>query len=330
MQGMLPGLIADAFGLGRPTSGLAAHSYSSLPTWRLDTVSGRVLVKRVSCDGWRDELDRAMGFEQAALTAGIAMPRPIQPVAAIFGCVAVVEGWGQVRAYEWVDGRPLTDADDVAEWLGATLALLHRIETLDCAQPQWYGLHSEQQWRAWLAEGIKQRRAWAPVLQRRLADVLIATAWIGQAFQAAGDYVMTHRDVEPWNVLMTAEGPVLVDWDTAGPDSAGLETAQAAVVFAGHGRAGPNADAVQRTVASYEQHGGRLALRGRDALARRAGMRLNRLSERLRISLGQQAPGSTDLAQVEARAGEQLEELPRFVDDLACWSQLLAAGGQAC
>ncbi|MFI7601458.1 phosphotransferase [Actinoplanes sp. NPDC049681] len=38
------------------------------------------------------------------------------------------------------------------------------------------------------------------------------------AVLAAGDYVSTHRDVEPWNVLMTGSGPALVDWDTAGPE----------------------------------------------------------------------------------------------------------------
>jgi hypothetical protein len=321
-------LIADAFALGRPTSDLVAYSYSSLPTWTLDTVSGRVLVKRVSCDGWRDELDRAMGFEQRAMDVGIDMPRPIRPVAPVFGYVASVEGLGQVRAYEWIEGRPLAGTDDVAEWLGATLARLHGIAALGRAEPQWYGLHSEQQWRAWLMSGLEQRCSWAPILRRRLADVLTATAWIGHAFQSAGDYVMTHRDVEPWNVLMTPGGPVLVDWDTAGPDSAGLEAAQAAVVFAGRGRAEPDADAVRRTLVSYEHHGGRPARHGRDALARRAGLRLNRLSERLRISLGQQEPGSASRAHAEARAGEQLEELPAFLDNLARWSRLLAVGGR--
>ena len=46
---------------------------------------------------------------------------------------------------------------------------------------------------------------------------------------------------------------------------------------------------------------------------------MNRLSERLRISLGQRPPGSADPAQVEARAAEQLAELPAFLDALARW-----------
>jgi Phosphotransferase enzyme family len=328
MERSFPGLVADAFGLGRPAGGMVAYSYSSLETWTLDAAAGRVLVKRVSCDGWRNELHRAMGFEQRALGVGIEMPRPISPVAPTFGYAAEVEGLGMVRVYEWVDGRPLADTDDVAEWLGATLARLHRIEPLDQAEPHWYGLHASQQWQDWLAEGQEQQRQWAPALRRRLTDIVAATDWIAQAFRAAGDYVMTHRDVEPWNVLVTDRGPVLVDWDTAGPDSASLEAAQAAVVFAGRGRAEPDVDAVGRTVATYSQCGGRPVGRGRDALARRAGMRLNRLSERLRVTLGHQAPGSMNLAQAEARAGEQLDELPTFFDDLARWSRLLSAGGE--
>jgi Ser/Thr protein kinase RdoA (MazF antagonist) len=325
VQGRLPGLITEAFGLGRPTSDVLTHTYSSSPTWTLETASGRVLVKQVACAGWRDALDRAMAFERRALQAGIAMPRAIRPVAPVFGCAAEVEGWGLVRAYEWVDGRPLADTDDVAEWLGGTLALLHRIEPLEHAEPQWYGLYPAGQWEAWLAQGLERRRSWAPVLRRRLADVLAATAWITQTFRTAGDYVLTHRDVEPWNVLVTAAGPVLVDWDTAGPDSAGLEAAQAAVAFAGVGRAEPDPGAVRRTLAGYEQDGELRAARGPDALARRAGLRLNRLSGRLRMSLGHQASGPVELVRVDMRAGEQLEELPAFLDTLARWSRLLSA-----
>jgi hypothetical protein len=91
----------------------------------------------------------------------------------------------------------LTATDDVAEWLGVTLARLHALLALDQAQPQWYGLYSQHQWQAWLAEGLERDRVWAPVLERRLSEVLEASAWIGQAFEEAGDYVMTHRDVEP-------------------------------------------------------------------------------------------------------------------------------------
>jgi Ser/Thr protein kinase RdoA (MazF antagonist) len=56
------------------------------------------------------------------------MARPLSPVGPAFGYAADLDGVGLVRAYEWVDGRPLAGADDVAEWLGGTLARLHGLE----------------------------------------------------------------------------------------------------------------------------------------------------------------------------------------------------------
>ncbi|WP_127499137.1 phosphotransferase [Actinoplanes solisilvae] len=136
---------------------------------------------------------------------------------------------------------------------------------------------------------------------------------VARAFLNAGDYVVTHRDVEPWNVLMSAKGPVLIDWDVAGPDSASLEAAHSTLEFARRGRQdAPDAAAVHRTVDAYVSNGG-TPFGGPDVLARRAGLRLGRLAERLRMSLGDQDLGSRDLAAVERRAAEQIAETPALV-----------------
>jgi hypothetical protein len=122
--------------------------------------------------------------------------------------------------------------------------------------------------------------------------------------------------VEPWNVLITGAGPVLVDWDGAGPDSAGLELAHAAVEFAGSGRPAPDADAVRRTVRAYAEHGGMVPT-GPDVLVRRVGLLLGRLAGRLRMSLGEEPAGPHDPAAVEARIGERLAGLHAFTERIA-------------
>lgn len=139
--------------------------------------------------------------------------------------------------------------------------------------------------------------------------------------RAAGDYVVTHRDVEPWNVLMTETGPVLIDWDVAGPDSARLEAAQAVLSFST--RAGmPDPAVVRRTVAAYVSNGGAM-LDGVDVLVRRVGLRLGRLAERLRMSLGLEPAGPRDLAAVETRAIEQITDMPDFVAAVKSFADLL-------
>ncbi|XVV12738.1 aminoglycoside phosphotransferase family protein [Actinoplanes sp. CA-131856] len=317
--------VVAAFGLGRATGPLAALSYRSSQTWTLSSRSGRILVKHVAAEDWRDDFERAMRFEEKALAAGVAMARPVSPELPAVGFAADVEGIGLVRVYEWIDGRPLDDTDDVSAWLGSTLARLHQIEPSDRrdAAPDWYRLDDHDLWDGWLRAG--EHKPWAPSLRAGLADILSAATWVSRAFSEAGDYVVTHRDVEPWNVLMTADGPVLIDWDVAGPDSARLEAAQATLSFST--RAGmPDPGVVRRTVQAYVDGGGR-PFSGADVMVRRVGLRLGRLAERLRMSLGRQPLGPHDRAEVEARATAQITDMPEFVRQVRLFGAALGEFG---
>ena len=321
--------ISEAFGLGRPTGELLPLSYRTSRTWTLPTVDGPVFVKHVAVDGWRDDFARAMDFERLAQTAGIAMSRPIPPPLPTLGYAVEIDGIGMMRAYEWIDGRPLADDDDVADWLGSTLGRLHGLAPVErdgtgrAAGPEWYRLHDAEMWRGWLADGRRLGKPWAPVLGQRLTDILTTAAWVESGFDSAGDYVVTHRDVEPWNVLITRSGPVLIDWDTAGPDSARLEATHAALAFAMRGRAAPDADEVRRTRAAYAGEGG-AGIGGRDdAVVRRVGLLLGRLAERLRMSLGLQSTGSQDLAELEERAVERISQVPQFVAAIRSYARTL-------
>ena len=265
--------VADSFGLGRPTGALVAGSHRSSETWRLDTVDGRVLVKRVEVAGRTAEVERASAFERRVAERGVAIPHPLVPAGDAVGLVAFVDGLGHVRCSEWVDGRDLADDDDVAHWLGRTLAAIHAIEPVPAAEPVIYGVHPVEQWHVWLDAGERLGRPWVAMLKDRLALLIEITEWIVAALDRSSDYVLSHRDIEPWNVMVTADGPVLVDWDMAGPDSASLETGHAAFAFATRGGLDHLEDDLTATFEAYLDAGGRLRS-DPDLLARRVGMRL--------------------------------------------------------
>jgi Ser/Thr protein kinase RdoA (MazF antagonist) len=321
-------MIAQAFDLGRPIEPLVPVHHGSQETWTLATMAGRFLVKRIWVGPdpeWRPDLERAMAFEIRASDAGIDAPRPIDPRSPAFGCATRVHGFGVFRVYEWIRHRPIDKNDDLAEWLGSTLARLHQLEPLDSTpEPQWYGVFPAVRWHAWLADGEAQGRLWAPALRKHLTDILDASRWIAEAFADAGGYVVTHRDVEPWNILMAERGPVLIDWDTSGPDSARLEAAHVLLVFAALGRSAPDAATLRRSLAAYTAEGGIAPGTGRAVIARRVGLRLTRLAERLELTLGLGDHRSGEPMQIEARAREQIEELPDLINRLTVWSALLA------
>ncbi|GAB3138142.1 hypothetical protein GCM10027290_05220 [Micromonospora sonneratiae] len=324
-------ILAKAFRLPDPIGPLAPVRYVSSETWRLDTIQGSYFVKRLLVDGWRDQLEQAMAFERQAHHAGLPIPEPIEPTNPAWGLATDLgDTHGVVRVHTWLDSTPLPPDTDHTQWYGATLATLHTLEPAgerrtDTMWPLWYGINAPQTWESWLAAGLGQGRTWAPLLKEQLALVTDLTERIETAYWAADDYVITHRDLVPHNVLMVPDrGPVLIDWDTAGPDSATLETYAAALDYARHTGTPEEPDLTNITaiLAAYRSHGG--ILRPTEfALARRLGVHLARIAERIRITLGLQPGGSIDPAAAQTRLTQQLAALPGFSSRLIRWSQQL-------
>jgi len=197
------------------------------------------------------------------------------PVHPGFGWTGRVAGRGAYRVTEWVEHRNVSDDDDLADWLGWTLATLHSFESYTGdLQPPWYVYPSEQ-WQDWTAQALERRRPWAAELADHLGDCIAITARLRATFLEVGDHVLTHHDIVPFNVLITATGPVLIDWDSIGADSASLETGYAAVAF---GRR--NIGYVRRILESYRANGGVLVDGlGANLFAHKVGSELGRLAE---------------------------------------------------
>jgi hypothetical protein len=77
--------------------------------------------------------------------------------------------------------------------------------------------------------------------------------------------VTSHLDMRPQNVLVGPDGPVLLDWDNAGPVSAERELARAVYVWSGGNRF--DAEAARRLVRAYRDAGGRAVVKGPDSFS---------------------------------------------------------------
>lgn len=292
--------------------------------WRLDTAAGRMLVKRFWADDelpWRDELEQAMEMEQLAIAAGIDSPPPIPPARPAFGSVARIDGYGLFRAFPYLEHRPLANADDVAEWIGATLARTHQLRRLPTrpAPNWWYCQHppvAQEQWRSWLDQGEAAGSSWAPALRTHLDLVLEQSHQVVETFNRTPPYVLSHRDVEPWNVLMTDDRPFLIDWDTTGPESAPLEAAYVFITFARRGRTEPDPELVRRSHAAYVAAGGHPIEAHTGILDRMIGFQLARLAGTL---------GSFfDVKDDDDKVRDRIERLPATVANARAWEALLA------
>ncbi|WP_367134103.1 phosphotransferase enzyme family protein [Saccharothrix sp. HUAS TT1] len=242
--------VAAAFGLGdvvepwTPVTGGRAHLM-----WRLRTSRGTWAVKRLNRsreDWWLRDYLVSAEIQLEAHTRGFPMPRPIHPLNPAAPLLADVRVGDEVAGYlvhEWHEGHPLTS--DVSAWVGGTLASLHRLQP--GGEPA-YPPHPVEEWREWLDEAPND---FTDAVRAYLPDIAEARS----IALATGDLtlVRTHRDVKPDNVLETPDGPLLVDWDGAGPDYAEWELTRAALHFSALGENRPAFDTV---IASYREAGG--------------------------------------------------------------------------
>jgi hypothetical protein len=120
-------LVAAAFDAGRPIAPLArVEGGVSHALFQLQTTSGRYAAKRLNvvAEGWWwDERHAAGRVEQAASTAGVSMPERLAPLVVALDLDGIRHHW---QLHRWSDGNHLTGPDDdVADWTGTTLAVLH-------------------------------------------------------------------------------------------------------------------------------------------------------------------------------------------------------------
>jgi hypothetical protein len=100
---------------------------------------------------------------------------------------------------------------------------------------------------------------WADALGRFIAGSARELAhWVTPS--DPGDLVTSHLDLQPQNVLVGRDGPVLLDWDNAGSASAERELARALFVWSG-GNAG-DVEAGVRVARAYRSAGGRAVVQG--------------------------------------------------------------------
>ncbi|WP_433043581.1 hypothetical protein [Dactylosporangium sp. CS-033363] len=137
---------------------------------------------------------------------------------------------------------------DLAGWTGETLALLHARRSVGPAvRPV---LHPLEAWHAWLDEHDGRDSEFVREVRGHLPTVAAALEHLAQPGPPLTP-VDSHRDVKPDNVVLTASGPILLDWDSAGPDLAEHELVRSALAMGFEAR-----KPFARTIKSYLRAGG--------------------------------------------------------------------------
>ncbi|MET9407453.1 phosphotransferase [Streptomyces sp. NPDC002935] len=261
--------IAETYGLGAGPWTLAPVTRGALgQIWKLSGRGSSWAVKELlfGCD--ETQVRREAALRHSAERLGIASPRLIpNRHGAYVSQPASSSGGSHIKLYDWIDGTT-ADASDpgILDWFGRTMALLHRAgegarETPD----SWYErCPRDAEWQELHTRVQKAGLPWSDALGRFIATSAAELAhWVTPS--DPGDLVMSHLDLQPQNVLVGPDGPVLLDWDNAGPASAERELARALYVWAGHDRTAMAS--AGRLARAYRSAGGPATVKGPQSFA---------------------------------------------------------------
>ncbi|MFC1401848.1 MULTISPECIES: aminoglycoside phosphotransferase family protein [Streptacidiphilus] len=235
------------------------------PVFAVDTERGPWVIKTLRPAGpwWFDRARRAASLEQAALAAGVAMPGVAPTVPGERIGMWTPNGDGSfARALIRIDGSHPTVplAPEVSRWVGATLAALEAVAppVPGAWEETGYPTYSAPEWAEWLDEA----HTLGVLSSAQVVDAVHLIADLNERVESGiarrPGLKVLHRDVSPVNVLLTENGPQLLDFDSAGPQVPWWEAVGHFFALASPdlGRIEPDRRSIDAAVAGYRDGGG--------------------------------------------------------------------------
>lgn len=232
--------------LGTPVGPLVrVHGGYANRMYRLDTDRGSFAVKELNLldRRWAYRADDVFRLERAAFAAGVPMPEPVSAT-------------GDTLVHRWVEGEKVPEAPVSPAYAFEIGEILARVHALDVA---WAADSAEPVSRDWpeLARRAKATgQPWADELASRV-EMFLAIAEFVDSCERPGPVVLTHRDIQPWNLLARDGRPIVLDWELSGMLDLSSELGSTALSIA----KGPGLDDIEPAIfrsvlEGYEAGGG--------------------------------------------------------------------------
>lgn len=301
--------LGSTIGEPRPLSGGLLHR-----VWRVQAAGGDYVVKAINPE--IAARPGALASIENGERIGAAFSEVVPAVAAlaIGGRRLHALGGRWYAVYPWVDGHAVFPPEITAAHCAAIGDALGRMHRANLAVP---GVEPELDpppsidWQALLARA-PAGAAWYNILKAALPKLI---AWTEAAREAdaldADAPVLSHRDLDPKNVLWRGRTPVLIDWEAAGTIRPRRELMEVALYWADDGHGGLDAALCEALLGAYARH---VSPRGdwEPVFAAGRANPLEWLAYNARRASGLASPDEAEIRRGEAEVGKTLEALEGY------------------
>lgn len=282
--------------------------------YRLDTDQGSFAVKELNLVDRRTtyRVEDVFGLERAAFAAGIPMPEPISASQ-------------HTLVHRWVEGEKLPEAPVSAAYAFEIGEVLARIHALDV---EWTDASIEdpasRDWPELAERAATTGQPWADELGSHV-ETFLAIAHFVDTCERTGPVVLTHKDIQPWNLLARDGRPVVLDWELSGMLDLASELGSTALSLA----KGSGFDNIEHTIFrsvldGYVAGGGALPPSGPSWFVFMIGSWLGHTRWNIiRCLAGVEASSGPDLALSQESARNGVRGLPDMFDRLSELESLL-------
>ncbi|MEU0388454.1 phosphotransferase enzyme family protein [Streptomyces chartreusis] len=314
-------LVAETYALGAGPWTMTPVARGALgQIWKLSGNGTSWALKELLFGCSEEQVRREAALRHASESLAIASPRLMPNRHGAYVSQLAASGGSYVKLYDWIDGHKADASDpDVLDWFGRTMALLHTAgEGASQTPKSWYEqCPRDTDWRDLHKQVHAAGVPWSDALGRFIDTSAAELArWVTPA--DPGALVTSHLDLQPQNVLIGPDGPVLLDWDNAGPTSAERELARAVYVWSGGNKV--DIDSARRLARAYRSAGGRAAVTGPQSFSMLFATDLNFIYVQAECAID---PAKT--ATQRAFASNQVVASLRSVPNLASVSRLTTA-----
>ncbi|TCC26147.1 phosphotransferase family protein [Kribbella sindirgiensis] len=271
--------------------------------YRLDTDQGSFAVKELNVVDRRStyHVEDVFRFEQAAFAAGVPMPEPISAS-------------DTMLVHRWAEGEKVPEAPVSNAYAFEIGEILARIHALDVDWPHEPTEEpASHDWPELAEHAVATGQPWADELASQV-ETFLAIAQFVDTCERPGPVVLTHKDIQPWNLLARDGRPVVLDWELSGMLDLSGELGSTALSIA----KGPGLDSIEPAIFravldGYVAAGGALPPPGPSWFAFMIGGWLGHTRWNvLRCLTGAETNSGPDLALSQESAGNGVRGLPEL------------------